>query len=153
VQPITPLFLTDRTSWTPLSPEAARVSLVVRSYAGQWIDSTGDFNVALVDLADSSEAKRFLAARARQNDAKRIVFRKAKYGYAQLDYWRCRLGKAFNGYPPDYYAGSGVSDTRNKIHLMAVDAHGAKQLRILASRLGIPKDAYIIEIVGRVGFG
>jgi len=119
---------------------------------GVWFDTDGEFHASLTNLNDSARLKVVLDSvfpnrRRDYNDPppkKGIIIEKAKYSYATLDDWKCKIERQsikFAG-----FQSGGVRIQTNQVDIGVFKPEAIKKVRKIVRGLNIPLDAVNVEL-------
>ena len=137
-----------------------RISQRVRSFAGYYHDSRGDFVALVADDGDRAAVRREMerelsATRVRgpgRSQPAQITFRRADFTFRQLSHWRDLVSNgALTRHPLLIYID--MDEARNRVTLGVLpDQKGTElaELRALLEALGIPRAALHFETTGPI---
>lgn len=131
----------------------AELARQVPGFGGYFFDEQGDLNVYLTDPSQEPAARAAVADVASRRPERSgrpwsrpaaVVVRLGDYDFLQLDGWRGRLGAAFT-IPGVQFLDTDEAGNRVVVGVTSGEASAAVQG--LAGRLGIPREAVVIEVV------
>lgn len=130
--------------WT-IDDEFEAAAREIPGFAGQYLDANGHPVVLLVDLSQRPAAERRVRAqRAGQGLADApVAVRQARYDFVQLRRFQNRLAPLMLD---DYVFASDIDEAENRVWLAAESARDAATARAAAARLGVPQDAFVVEV-------
>jgi hypothetical protein len=121
------------------------------AFGGVMTDSTGALTISVTDLSRgeaAAAAVRALLAQRRQT-VNGVRFRRVDYSYQQLRGWYDRF--IASSAVPGITVG-GVDESRNRVHIGAIDEDAVSRVKARLTELGVPAEATIVEISSPVVF-
>jgi hypothetical protein len=133
--------------WT-IDDEFEATAREIPGFAGQYLDANGHPVVRLVDLSQRAAAERRVRAqRAAQGLANvPVTVRQARYDFVELRQFQDRLAPLMLD---DHVFAVDVDEAENRVWLAAETARDAATARAAAARLGVPQDAFVVEVQGK----
>lgn len=123
-----------------------RYSLIARDvpgFGGMYQDETGTLNVYLVDPAQEERARGAIASvMARESAGRGLRVRQGMFGFAELEGWRRKLPAvmAIEG-----VVLSDIDERQNRLRVGVANEAAGQRVREMLGRLGIPKDAVVVD--------
>lgn len=130
-----------------LDGEFLRVQRQVPGFGGYFFDAHGDLTVYLTDPGQEGAARAVLAgvaARGPRAGATAIRVRRAAFDFRQLSEWHHQLGPVLGMEGVDFLD---TDESVNRVRVGVLTDDAGDRVRAEAARLGLPREALVIERV------